>query len=132
MTKRSNRTKREQIRALINLYRHHPQARLTALDIAGELDCDVSTVTRYIAELRDTDEFVLKRDRENRYYVPEQSRVPLGELDLTLHERAALYLAARLLQQITDERNDHVATALAERSVPCPRLCHATRAAHPR
>jgi len=107
---------------LIRLFGDHPKAMYTTATLSEMLGCHERTVSRYIAELEGTGQLLLTRDDQGRWRLLDDARVPLGALQLDLREGAALYLAARLLAQQTDERNGHVIAALDKlvRAMPAP------------
>lgn len=114
MPKTTADAKSIQLRKLTMIFHQHPGAGYTAVELARELGCDRRTVLRYIEELDRIGQLPLYQDGEYRWRLVEDGRIPLAEMKLDLREGAALYLAARLLAQQTDERNDHVLSALKQ------------------
>lgn len=86
-----------------------------AAELAHELGCTARTVQRDLAELGTNGRLPVEEEGAGpatRYRLMEDGRVHLGTLRLDVREGAALYLAARLLAQQTDEYNLHVMGAL--------------------
>src|SRR5581483_3079919 len=100
----------------------HPGAAYTTVELAERLGCHRRTVLRYLGDIGATGQLPLYRDEQHRWRLVEGGQVPLPALTLDLREGAALYLAARLLTQQTDERNGHVISALDKlaRAMPGP------------
>ena len=105
-------TKATRLMLLISVFRNQPDRAWSCSELAGKLGCDKRTVQRYIQELGLNGRLPLYERSPGRYQVVEGGQVRLDALHLDLREAAALYLAARLLAQQTDEHNAHVASAL--------------------
>lgn len=111
-----------QLRTLSLIYAERPGAAFTAVELAERLGCHRRTVLRYLTELSATGEIPLRKDKQHRWRLMKGGQVAMPALTLDLREGAALYLAARLLTQQTDERNGHVIAALDKlvRAMPGP------------
>lgn len=110
------------LRMLDHMYASHPSAALTTVEVATRLGCTRRTALRYLTELSATGQLPLRQDKKYRWRLVKGGQVPMSTLALDLREGAALYLAARLLAQQTDERNGHVIAALDKlvRAMPTP------------
>lgn len=100
---------------LQRLFTSQPGRSWGTAELSGELGVTVRTVQRDIAELDSNGRLPLAEEGEGpalRYRLMEDGRVDLGTLRLDVREGTALYLAARLLAQQTDEYNMHVMNAL--------------------
>jgi predicted DNA-binding transcriptional regulator YafY len=100
---------------LLRLFDRHPGRAWAVAELAKELGYTTRTIQRDIAELEANGRLPLVTDGEGpatRYRLMEDGRVHLGALHLNVREGMALYLAARLLAQQTDEYNLHVMNAL--------------------
>ncbi|HWE62460.1 MAG TPA: WYL domain-containing protein, partial [Chloroflexota bacterium] len=100
---------------LLRLFESQRGRTWSAGDLAQELGCNTRTVQRDIAELESNGRLPLVQEGEGpatRYRLMEDGHVNLGALRLDVREGTALYLAARLLAQQTDEYNLHVMNAL--------------------
>lgn len=122
------------VRELLRIYRENPKASYTVQELVARLSGpgggpSVKTVRRYLEELSTTGELPLCNDEEEkkgrnvptRWMLMEEGRIPLNTLTLDVREGAALYLAARLLAQQTDERNDHMSGAMHRLAQAMPR-----------
>ncbi len=113
MPKNDADSKSVQMNRLARFFRQHPKGAFTVVELADHLGCDGRTVRRYVAELTVTGRLALDKEKNRWRLVAGDDRpTPLDDLSLDLREGAALYIAARLLLQQTDERNDHVTSAL--------------------
>lgn len=120
--KEADTNKALHLRRLDHLYARHPGASYTTVQLAELLGCTRRTALRYVTELRDTGQLPLRQDKQHRWRLKKGEHAPMSTLALDLREGAALYLAARLLAQQTDERNGHVVSALDKlvRAMPAP------------
>jgi len=90
-----------------------PQKRLRTRDLVEKLGVSPDTVLHYIGELESTGRLVL--EKHGQYWMLAEDRpVEHLQVSLNLSEATALYVAARLLSQIHDERNLHVILALTK------------------
>jgi predicted DNA-binding transcriptional regulator YafY len=102
-------TKAERLLEIEVLLLAHP-AGMRQADLAARLGVHRSTIHRYLPELTtqfqvfETDDGRLAIDRDNY----------LARLRVTVHEAAAIFLAARLLHRTSDEHNPHAAEALTK------------------
>ena len=111
MPERDADAKAARLLRLTSLFAGQPGRGWKAVELAAELGCDRRTVLRDIAELDRAGRLPLYQDG-HRWRLVEGGRVALDALALDLREGMALYLAARLLAQQTDEYNLHVMNAL--------------------
>ncbi len=120
--KEADTNKALHLRMLDHMYASHPSAALTTVEVATRLGCTRRTALRYLTELSATGQLPLRQDKKYRWRLVKGGQVPMSTLALDLREGAALYLAARLLAQQTDERNGHVIAALDKlvRAMPAP------------
>jgi CRISPR-associated endonuclease/helicase Cas3 len=95
------------------LFWNNPGQRLRTSEIAEKLGVSEDTANRYLTELSSTGRLPLDKDKWY-WKLAEGAKFELLPMKLNLSEGTALYLAARLLTQIHDERNEHVLTALAK------------------
>jgi predicted DNA-binding transcriptional regulator YafY len=105
-------TKSTRLMLLISLFEQQPKRVWVTGELAKQLGCTTRTVQRYIGELEQNGRLPLEELSQGHYRIMEGGRVLLDALRLDLREATALYLAARLLAQQTDEHNAHVASAL--------------------
>lgn len=103
--------KTERLQQLQLLFWKHPGRRLKTSEIANFLNISEDTATRYLAELSVDGRLPLIKDGWY-WQLAENAQFELLPVKLNLPEGTVLYLAARLLSQIYDERNSHVLTAL--------------------
>lgn len=122
MPKMTGDAKALQLHTLTLLFAGRPGAAYTTVELAERLGCHRRTVLRYLDDLSATGQLPLYQDEQNRWRLVENGQVPLPALLLDLREGAALYLAARLLAQQTDERNGHVISALDKLARAMPGL----------
>ncbi len=110
------------LRMLDHMYASYPRIALTTVEVAERLGCTRRTALRYLTELSVTEQIPLRQDKKHRWRLVKGGQVPMSSLALDLREGAALYLAARLLAQQTDERNGHVIAAMDKlvRAMPAP------------
>ena len=93
------------------LFWNSPGKRLRTSEIAVKLDVSEDTALRYLTELSSTGRLPVTKDGWY-WQLAQGAKFELLPLKLNLAEGSALYLAARLLTQIHDERNEHVLSAL--------------------
>jgi predicted DNA-binding transcriptional regulator YafY len=93
------------------LFWKSPQRRLRTPEIATMLDVSESTALRYLTKLTASGRLPLTKDGQ-LWVMAEDAAVELPSIRLTVTEAAALFVSARLLAQIYDERNGHVLRAL--------------------
>jgi predicted DNA-binding transcriptional regulator YafY len=95
------------------LFWNSPGKRLRTSEIAVKLEVSEDTASRYLTELSSTGRLPL--NKEGWYWqLAQGAKFELLPMKLNLAEGTALYLAARLLTQIHDERNKHVLSALSK------------------
>ncbi|SRR6266487_2543443 len=93
--------------------------RLRTGEIAEKLGVDDDTVRYYISELSASGRLPLRKD--GQFWIQaEDTYIEQLKVHLTISEATALYVAARLLSQIHDERNSHVILALYKLSAAMP------------
>jgi predicted DNA-binding transcriptional regulator YafY len=93
------------------LFWKHPGQRLRTPEIAQTLGVSESTALRYLTDLTATGRLPLTKDGQF-WVMAENATLELPSIRLTVAEAAALFVSARLLSQIYDERNTHVLSAL--------------------
>jgi len=95
------------------LFWHSPGRRLRTTEIADKLEVSEDTALRYLTELSSSGRLPLSK--EGWYWqLAENAKFELLPMKLNLPEGVALYLAARLLTQIHDERNQYVLSGLSK------------------
>ena len=95
------------------LFWNNPGQKLRTSEIANKLDVSEDTARRYLTELSSSGRLPVSQDKWY-WQLAEGAKFELLPMRLNLSEGTALYLAARLLTQIHDERNEHVLSALAK------------------
>jgi predicted DNA-binding transcriptional regulator YafY len=95
------------------LFWNSPGKRLRTGEIARKLEVSDDTVLRYLTELSSTGRLPVIKDGWY-WQLAQDALFELLPMKLNLSEGTALYLAARLLTQIHDERNEHVLSALSK------------------
>lgn len=110
-------TKAERLLEVQYLLLEHPEGLLQS-EIAALLGVHRSTVHRYLPEL--TTQFPVFERRDGRLFIDREAN--LARLKVTVHEAAAVFLAARLLHRQSDERNPHAASALHKLAVALRRV----------
>jgi predicted DNA-binding transcriptional regulator YafY len=106
-------TKTERLQQLQMLFWRNPRQQFRTREIAERLNVTEDTVTRYLDELSVDGRLPVRK--EGWYWkLAEDAHFDLLPVKLNLAEGAALYLAARLLSQIHDERNEHILQALTK------------------
>jgi predicted DNA-binding transcriptional regulator YafY len=103
------RTKTERLLAIEALLLAYPNG-LRQCEIAERLGVHRSTVFRDLPDL--TTEFQVYEAGDGRLAI--DRRRYLARLRITVHEAAAIYLAARLLHRQSDEHNPHAVSALTK------------------
>lgn len=105
-------TKFQRLLQLQRLFWCNPGLQYKTQDIAEMWGLSVSAALRCLKEFSGPEGF-LPITTEGRYWkLMEGARYDLIPVTLNLPEGAALFVAARLLSQIHDERNEHVLSAL--------------------
>ena len=95
------------------LFWNSPGKRLRTSEIAVKLEVSDDTALRYLTELSATGRLPVNKDGWY-WQLAQDAKFELLPMKLNLAEGTALYLAARLLTQIHDERNEHVLSALSK------------------
>lgn len=95
------------------LFWNNPDKRLRTSEIAVKLEVSEDTALRYLTELSSTGRLPVNKDGWY-WQLAQDAKFELLPMKLNLSEGTALYLAARLLTQIHDERNEHVLSALSK------------------
>ncbi len=95
------------------LFWNNPGRRLRTREIADKLEVSEDTAHHYLTELSSSGRLPLTKDKWY-WQLAEGAKYELLPMKLNLAEGTALYLAARLLTQIHDERNTHVLSALTK------------------
>ncbi len=95
------------------LFWNSPGKRLRTSEIAVKLEVNEDTALRYLTELSSTGRLPVNKDGWY-WQLAQGAKFELLPMKLNLAEGTALYLAARLLTQIHDERNEHVLSALSK------------------
>jgi predicted DNA-binding transcriptional regulator YafY len=95
------------------LFWNSPGKRLRTSEIAVKLEVSEDTALRYLTELSATGRLPVNKDGWY-WQLAQGAKFELLPMKLNLAEGTALYLAARLLTQIHDERNEHVLSALSK------------------
>jgi predicted DNA-binding transcriptional regulator YafY len=95
------------------LFWNSPGKRLRTNEIAVKLEVSEDTALRYLTELSATGRLPVNKDGWY-WQLAQGAKFELLPMKLNLAEGTALYLAARLLTQIHDERNEHVLSALSK------------------
>ena len=105
--------KTDRLHQLQMLFWKNPGKQWRTTEIAEMLNISVDSVSHYINELSVDGRLPIVKD--GWYWeLAEGATFELLPVKLNLPEGTALYLAARLLTQISDERNDHVVSALTK------------------
>jgi predicted DNA-binding transcriptional regulator YafY len=115
MPKEDADTKAARQTLLLRKFEGHRGRAWSVAELAQELGYTTRTVQRDITELGANGRLPVMSEGNGpatRYQLMEDGRVNLGALHLDVREGMALYLAARLLAQQTDEYNLHVMNAL--------------------
>ena len=95
------------------LFWRNPTKRIRTSEIADQLGVSTDTASRYLKGLSASGYLPIIAD--GWYWrLAENAKFELLPMKLNLPEGVALYLAARLLTQIHDERNEHVLSALSK------------------
>jgi predicted DNA-binding transcriptional regulator YafY len=95
------------------LFWNNPGRRLRTREVAEKLGVSEDTAHHYLSELSSNGRLPLTK--EGWYWqLAEGAKFELMPMSLNLSEGTALYLAARLLTQVQDERNSHVLAALSK------------------
>ena len=103
--------KTDRLQQIQLLFWQNPGRRMRTSEIADMLIISPDTVTRYLEEL--SVEGWLPLIKDGWYWqLAKDANFELLPMKLNLPEGTALYLAARLLTQIQDERNTFVLSAL--------------------
>lgn len=105
-------SKAERLLEIETLLLSHPDG-LRQADIARRLGVNRSTVHRYLPEL--TSQFQVYEAPDGRLAIDREQY--LARVRVNVHEAAAIFLAARLLDRQSDERNPHAASALEKLSI---------------
>jgi CRISPR-associated endonuclease/helicase Cas3 len=100
-------TKAERLLEIETMLLAHPEG-MRQSEIAARLGVHRSTVHRYLPEL--TTQFQVYETIDGRLAIDRDTY--LTRLRITIHEATAVYLACRLLQRQSDERNPHAVSAL--------------------
>jgi predicted DNA-binding transcriptional regulator YafY len=118
------RTKADRHFRLLKLF-EQPGQRLRTGEIAARLGVSDDTVKRDIDELSLSGRLPLRKDGQY-WMLAEYARIQHLQVHLSLAEATALYVAARLLSQIHDERNRHIILALTRLidALPAPLRSH--------
>lgn len=95
------------------LFWKNPGKRLRTSEVATMLGISQDTASRYLEGLSAEGRLPLVKDGWY-WQLAEDAKFELLPMKLNLPEGTALYLAARLLTQIHDERNDHILSALTK------------------
>src|SRR6266699_2785235 len=95
------------------LFWKNPGQKLRTSEIAQKLDVSEDTARRYLVELSSSGRLPVSQDKWY-WQLAQDAKFELLPMKLNLAEGTALYLAARLLTQIHDERNEHVLSALSK------------------
>jgi predicted DNA-binding transcriptional regulator YafY len=95
------------------LFWNNPGKRLRTSEIAVKLEVSEDTAFRYLTELSSSGRLPVHKDGWY-WQLAQGAKFELLPMKLNLSEGTALYLAARLLTQIHDERNEHVLSALSK------------------
>ena len=95
------------------LFWKNPGKRLRTSEVATMLNISQDTASRYLEGLSAEGRLPLVKDGWY-WQLAEGAKFELLPMKLNLAEGTTLYLAARLLTQINDERNDHVLSALTK------------------
>ncbi len=103
--------KTERLHELLLLFRNHPTRRLRTPEIASWLGVSEDTARRYLQGLSSTGQLPVTKDGQF-WVLVEGAVVELPSIRLDVAEAAALFVSARLLSQIHDERNQSVLRAL--------------------
>jgi predicted DNA-binding transcriptional regulator YafY len=106
-------TKMERLVRIQQLFLANPTRWFTTSEIAAELSVSERQMRRYLEELDNSGRLPLMKEGW-RWRLMEGGRVNLLSVQLDLAQGAALYVAARLLAQQSDEPNQHVVTALTK------------------
>jgi len=105
--------KTDRLQQIQLLFWNSPGKRLRTSEIAVKLEVSEDTALRYLTELSATGRLPVNKDGWY-WQLPQGAKFELLPMKLNLAEGTALYLAARLLSQIHDERNEHVLSALSK------------------
>ena len=95
------------------LFWNNPGRRLRTREVADRLEVSEDTAYQYLTELSSDGRLPLTKDKWY-WQLAEGAKFELLPMKLNLSEGTALYLAARLLTQIHDERNGHILLALTK------------------
>jgi predicted DNA-binding transcriptional regulator YafY len=95
------------------LFWKNPGQRLRTSEIAQKLEVSEDTARRYLVELSSSGRLPVSQDKWY-WQLAQDAKFELLPMKLNLAEGTALYLAARLLTQIHDERNEHILSALTK------------------
>ncbi|MBV9691811.1 MAG: WYL domain-containing protein [Ktedonobacteraceae bacterium] len=103
--------KTDRLYTLQMLFWKNPGQRLRTPEIAQALEVSESTARRYLDELAATGRLPLTKEGQ-LWVLAENAALELPAVCLTAAESTALFVSARMLSQIHDERNSHVIQAL--------------------
>jgi len=104
-----NKTAR--LQELRMLFWKNPGQRLRTLEIAATLGISESTARRYLTDLSSTGDLPVTKEGQ-LWVMAEGAALELPSIRFNVAEATALFVSARLLSQIHDERNTHVIQAL--------------------
>jgi len=105
--------KTDRLLQLQMLFWNNPGRQIRTSEIADRLGVSQDTATRYLTGLSSNGHLPIVKDGWF-WQLAEDAKFELLPMKLNLSEGTALYLAARLLTQIHDERNEHVLSALTK------------------
>jgi predicted DNA-binding transcriptional regulator YafY len=103
--------KTDRLYALQMLFWKNPGQQLRTPEIAQMLGISESTALRYLTDLMTTGRLPITKEGQ-LWVLAENASLELPSVHLTVAEAAALFVSARMLSQIHDERNTHVIGAL--------------------
>jgi len=104
--------KTDRLLELQMLFWKNPGQQLRTPEIAQLLGVSESTALRYLTDLSATGRLPITKDGGQLWMMAENATLELPSIHFTVAEAAALFVSARLLSQIYDERNTHVLHAL--------------------
>ena len=105
--------KTDRLQHMQMLFWHHPGKQYRTREIAEIIGVSEDTAGRYLDEMSSDGRLPIVREGWY-WHLMEGARFELLPVKLNLAEGAALFLAARLLSQIHDKRNEHVLLALTK------------------
>jgi len=109
--------KAERLLQIEQMLLEHPEG-LRQADLAARLGVHRSTIHRYLPDL--TSQFQVYESSDGRLLIDRDGY--LARLRVTVHEAAAVFLAARLLYRQSDEHNPHAASALSKLGISLRRV----------